>query len=451
MTQDTHKSPSIVTIKLSRANRWLLLLPALCAIFASWFVVRWYVANTLAEYAPSVEEGGVEMARMAVRWAPGDPFTHWRLGSFEEKVFSPENLADAVRQHQLAVMLSPNDYRYWMEFGGALEATGDIAEAEKALRHAVELAPAYSQPRWYFGNLLLREGKLDEAFAQLAFAAAADAALRPQVFNLAWQVLSGDVDQIVRVACPSTPVRMQFAVYLVNRRKYDEAMRVWRAINPAERKLEVTANQNLKESFIQTRQFRNALEVMRESEPDAGGPVAEQFWDGGFEREIERNSARNFHWLINSTAAVRMDIDTQPHSGNGSLRLIFSVPNRLDTIPVSQTIVVQPNTQYHFECYLRTEDLVSASTPMVVIFDATSEAALARTSPAPTGTNGWQRVTLDFKTSPTSDAVILRMVITPCSEDQTCPIFGTIWYDDFQLQRGSGAPSSRGSASNGKR
>jgi len=202
---------------------------------------------------------------------------------------------------------------------------------------------------------------------------------------------------------------------------------------------------------MQTRQFRDALEVMRESEPDTDDTVAEQFWNGGFEKPIEMNSARSFHWLLNSKNTVRMGIDTQAHSGNGSLRLVFSAPNQLDTIPVSQTIVVQPNTQYHFECYLRTEDLVSASTPMLVIFDATSEAALAKSSPAPTGTNGWQRVTLDFKTSPTSDAVILRMVMTPCGEDQTCPIFGTIWYDDFQLQRGGGAPSSRGSASNGKR
>jgi carbohydrate binding protein with CBM4/9 domain len=338
-----------------------------------------------------------------------------------------------------------------MEFGGALEASGDIAGAEKALRRAVELAPAYSHPRWFFGNLLVREGKLDEAFAQLAFAAAADAALRPQVFNLAWQVFGGDVDQIVRVACPSTPVRMQFAVYLIDLKKFDDAMRVWRSTNPAERKLEVALNQSLQESFIQTKQFRAALEVMRESEPGAGGPAAEQFWNGGFESEIEMNSARNFHWLIKPQATVKIGLDTQAHSGKGSLRLVFAAPNQIDNIPLTQTIVVQPNTQYHVEYYLRTADLVSASTPMLAILDATSQNELVKSQPAPTGTNDWQRVSLDFKTGTTSDGVILRFLIAPCGEGLTCPIFGTIWYDDFQLQRGTGGPSSRGSASNGKR
>jgi tetratricopeptide (TPR) repeat protein len=451
VAQVKSKSPTIVTIRLTRATRWLLLLPALCAIFGSWFAVRWYVANTLAEYAPNVADGGLEMARMAVRWAPGDPFTHWRLASLEEKVFTADNLADAVREHQLAVTLSPNDYRYWMEFGRALEASGDIAGGEKALRRAVELAPAYSHPRWYFGNVLLREGKLDEAFVQLARAAEADVNMRPQVFNLAWQVFSGDVDQIARVACPSTPVRIQFAVYLVTRAKFDEAMQVWRTINPAERKAQATVNRDLKDSFIRAKQFRAALEVMRESEPEAGGPVPEQVWNGGFESEIESKGDKNFRWLINSKATVQAGIDTQAHSGHGSLRIDFKAPDQLDNIPVAQTIVVEPNTQYHFECYLRSEELIGSSTPMLSIVDAANDDEIVRSPPAATGTNDWQRITFDFQTPPKSDGVILKLVLARCGAGETCPIFGTIWYDDFQLQRSSSRGSPRGSATNRKR
>jgi tetratricopeptide (TPR) repeat protein len=445
------KAPSIVTIGLTSVSRWLLLLPAVCAILGSWFVVRWYVGNTVAEYAPGVEEGGVEMARMAARWAPGDPFTHWRLASLEEKVFNADNLADAVREYELAVTLSPNDYRYWMELGRALEASGDIAGGEKALRHAVELAPAYSQPRWHFGNLLVREGKLDEAFVQLARAAEADDAMRPQVFNLAWQVFGGDVDQIARMACPSLPVRMQFAIYLVGQARFDDAMRIWRTINPSERKGQRARDEEFEQALIQAKQFRAALEVMREIEPDPGGPVPEQFWNGGFESDIGPGNAKNFYWAINSRPQVKTGIDTQAHSGHGSLRIALKAPNQLDSMPVSQTIVVEPNTQYHFECYVRTEDLNSGVTPMVSIVDAANNAVLVKSAPVPTGTNDWQRITFDFKTGPKSDGVILRLVRASCGEDQVCPIFGTIWYDDFQLQRSGGSGSSRGSATNGKR
>ena len=116
------KSPSIITINLPvAAIRWpLLFLIALLAIVGAWFAERWYIGNVVAEYAPSAEEGGIDMASLGVRWAPADPFTHWRLASLEEENFSAENLANAVREYELAVILSPHDYRFWMELDAVL-------------------------------------------------------------------------------------------------------------------------------------------------------------------------------------------------------------------------------------------------------------------------------------------------------------------------------------------
>src|SRR5207253_10831905 len=133
------KSPSVVTIRLGSGTRWLLLLPALLAILGAWFAVRWYVGNTVAEYSPGVTEGGIKMPLLAVRWAPADPLTHWRLGILDQKAFSADNIAAAVSEFQQAVALSPNDYRYWMELGRALEDAGDQENGEKALRRAVDL------------------------------------------------------------------------------------------------------------------------------------------------------------------------------------------------------------------------------------------------------------------------------------------------------------------------
>lgn len=434
--------PSIVTLRLTSATRWLLLLPAVCALFGCWFIVRWYVGNTVAEYAPSADEGGVEMARMAARWAPGDPFTHWRLATLEQKIFSASNLADAVREFQLAVTLSPNDYRYWMELGRALEASGDTVGGEKALRRAVELAPAYSYPRWYYGNLLLRAGKLDEAFAQLAWAAGADPLMRAPVFNLAWQVFHGDADKIAKAACSTAPVRMEFATYLVRQNKVDEATRLWRTITSADRK----ANGELTQGFVnvldQSRRFSALLEVLQQNEPGGDGPVREQFWNGSFERDIEPTKAMTFYWVFGSSAQARVTRDTVAHDGQGSLRIVFTARNKLDAIPVAQTVVVDPGAQYNVEFYVRTENLNSGATPLVSIVDATTNVALVSSPAAPTGTNNWQRITVDFKTEPKCEGVIVNISRGTCGEDQLCPIYGTIWYDDFRLQRvgGSGSP-----------
>ncbi|MFS8085562.1 MAG: hypothetical protein ACMG6H_08025, partial [Acidobacteriota bacterium] len=350
----------------------------------------------------------------------------------------------------LAVILSPNDYRYWMELGRSLEASGDIAGSEKALRRSVELAPNYSHPRWHYGNVLVREGKTDEGFVQLARAAEADLQMRPPVFNLAWQVFDGDVDKIAAAACPSVAMRIEFATYLVNRSKVDEAMRVWRTINPAERKAERDLDETFKTALMQSKHYRAVFEIMRETNADPNGPVPEQFWNGGFETDIQPTSAKSFYWTIDTTPQARIGVDTTAHSGQGSLRIVFKAPNKLDTIAVAQAIVVNPDTQYHFECYVRTQDLTSGATPSVTINDAASDGVLVKSTPVPTGTNDWQRITLDFKTGPKSDGIVVKLTRAACGDDQVCPIFGTIWYDDFSLQSrgvGSSDASSRSATS----
>jgi tetratricopeptide (TPR) repeat protein len=441
----------VITIDLrAPARRALVILPALLAILSAWFVVRWYVGDTVAEYAPDNPASAAELARLATRWAPGDPFAHWTLGALEEKEFSANNLADAVHEYEIAVTLSPNDYRYWMELGRGLEAAGDNAGGERALGRAVELAPAYSQPRWYFGNLLLREGKVDEAFRQLARAGETNPQIRPQVFNLAGQVFGDDVDAIANAACPSAAMRVQLAIYLAGRQKFAEAMRIWSGTQNRNNERELA--EELKKQLINAKQFQDALVVIREFEPDAGKlPVPEQFLNGGFEAGTSLTSSDSFGWSIASGSPAQMDIDAQAHSGRNSLRIVFRAPTKLDVIHVSQAIAVEPDTQYHFECWARTNDLSTGRAPLITILSATDNATLASSPPLPTGTNDWQRIALDFKTKPKSDGVIVKLIRQPCDDASVCPIFGTVWYDDFNLQRSSGPAGSRGTTASGKR
>jgi hypothetical protein len=428
----------------------LLLLPALLAILCAWFVVRWYVGDTVAEYAPTVEEGGIEMARLAARWAPGDPLTHWRLGSLEEKVFSAENMADAAREYQLAVTLSPNDYRYWMELGRALEASGDRESGEKALRRAVELAPAYSHPRWRLGNLLLREGKVDEAFENLSRAAESDELMRGPVFALAWQVFPGDLDKVLK-AVPAPAVRMQFAIYFINGGSFDIAARIIQTLSPADRKAQSALTEEVVKSLIQKKQFHKALEILRELEPDVAQlPVPGQIWNGGFESNIAPLDPRNFHWVVNSRPGTQVSKDTQAHSGQGSLRIIFRTVNKMEGILFSQNVIVEPDTQYQLECYVRTEGLISSSRPVLIVNDASDGTGLVGSQPLPNGTTDWQRITLNFKTKAKGDGITVLIYRPPCSEAQICPIFGTVWYDDFNLQRLSAPGSSRGESGSAK-
>ena len=50
----------------------IMLLVLSVAFLSSWFVVRWYLGNTIAEYF-ALEERRLETAQLAASWAPKDP------------------------------------------------------------------------------------------------------------------------------------------------------------------------------------------------------------------------------------------------------------------------------------------------------------------------------------------------------------------------------------------
>jgi len=131
----------VVQFKTSPLARIILLLIVLLALTAAWFVLRWYIGNTLAEYV-NPEEARLQTAQNAVSLAPSDPLTHWRLGDFIHKRLPPDQISQAVAEYERAVSLSPHDYRYWTAWGQALEQAGEYEKAEKVLLEGVRLAPS---------------------------------------------------------------------------------------------------------------------------------------------------------------------------------------------------------------------------------------------------------------------------------------------------------------------
>ena len=433
-------SPNTINVKLASAGlRLLLLIPLALAVLGGWFSVRWLLGSTISEAASTGETPNLDLTRLGVRWAPSDPFGHWRLGILAGRDFSANNLEQTSRDFESAVRLSPNDFRFWDELGRALEAAGQAEAAEKALRRSSELAPNYSFPRWHYGNLLLREGKLDEAFANLFRAAQANVTLWPQVLNLLWQVYDGDVDRIANEACKEPGVRMIFAVYLVGAKKYDDAVRLWSTLGAAERKELIPAGRELRRVLFEAKQFHAALEITKSIDEGLSNvPLPEQFSNGGFEDPIAIPVTQSFGWTIGTGAQAQISINGSAHTGQHSLRIVFAAPNKLDRVNAAQTIVVQPNTQYHFECWARTETLTSASPPVILVFDAADGSQLAASAPLPTGTSDWQKISVDFTTK-NNDGITVLIGRLPCTVSDICPLFGTAWYDDFTIQRGAGA------------
>ena len=418
--------------------RVVMVLTLVLALVASWFVVRWYLGNTLAEYHDA-DESGIETVRRAVSWAPGDPLTHWRLGSISQRQLPPDQLHQVVEEYEKAVSLSPNDYRFWMALGTALEQWGEVERGEKALVRATELAPSYAYPRWYLGNLLLRGGRYDQAFTELRRAADANPELRSQLFNLAWAIHNKNLDAFVEAVGNSANTRAESAAYLVGRQRFEDGILLWQRLNETEKRSNRTNGEAIVGALVTAKRFHQAAEVANDLVSTVTNLTGEgKFVDGGFEEDVAPQKGAVFGWQVKSLQQAQVGIDpNRGHNSSRSLRIVFRVPSRLDSISVSQLVPVRPYTQYDFECYVKSQDLQSGSTPRIEIVDATDGQWVAASDQASSGSTDWQRITLSFKTGAKTEAVTVRISRTSCGEDPVCPIFGTVWYDDFNLKRKS--------------
>jgi hypothetical protein len=425
----------LIQLKASAQLKAIMTLTVMLALVASWFVVRWYLGNTIAEYFHP-EEHRLETAQMAVGLAPNDPLPHWRLGNLAQKELPPDQISLVIAEYGKAVSLSPNDYRLWLDFGSALEQAGEFDQAEKALREAVKLAPSYADPRWYLGNLLLRTDRYTEGFAELQRASEANGQFQSQLFSLAWQLYKDDFESLKAAAGNAPATRAAFSKYLVERGRYDEGLRLWNALDEMEKRENRPAADGIIASLINSQRYHQAMEIWNEVAP---GPAyrAElgQILDGGFENNLAHGPGAVFGWQVQSNPQTQIGIATgQGHTGDRSLRVVFQVRSHIDTINVSQLVPVKPDTQYDVECYVKTERLESAETPVVVITNAADDQWLASSPDAPSGNNNWQRISLSFKTGAKTEAVKVKMQRNSCPNSPVCPIFGTVWYDDFDLK-----------------
>ncbi|HET7114520.1 MAG TPA: tetratricopeptide repeat protein [Pyrinomonadaceae bacterium] len=426
----------------SMAVKIVLMILLLVAAIGSYYAVRWYIGNTLADYF-NPAQADLTVPQMAAGFAPNDPLTHWRIAQVSQKILPLDQQAKAIAEYERAVSLSPNDYRFWMSLGTAHEQSGDSAKGEQALRRAVALAPSYAYPHWYLGNLLLRSGRYEEAFKELRRAAEADAELQPQQFNFLWAIYSENLEALKTALGESSETRARFALYLLNQQRHDDGLRVWNSLADEEKKTNREIGNSMVTNLIAARRFHDAMAVWNDiAANERYRAEVGKVFDGSFEDAINYGPEMVFGWQVKTAPQLQIGIDpTKSNRGARSLRLVFQVRAKLENMNISQLVPVAPNSEYDFEYFFTTEKLETGSAPMIQVFDGTDGGALATSAQAPSGSNPWTRVSLSFKTTSKTEAVLIKIMRVNCSEEETetetviCPIFGSIWYDDFSLKR----------------
>src|SRR5215216_4180928 len=414
----------------------LLVLLLILAGVWSYFAASWYIGNTFAEYLDP-NSTSIDVARRAVGMAPNDPLTHWSMAQISQKHLPLDQQVAAIAEYEKAVSLSPNDYRFWMTLGTAYEQVGEADKAERALKRAVALAPSYAYPHWYLGNLLLRNARYDEAFAELRLASQANLEVQPQQFNLVWAIYSDDPEGLENAVGPTSEARAAFALYLLSQKHFEEGLRLWNSLSTQEKKANTDTAGKMIASLFTDFKFHHALKIWNDLGNEKYRTEVGRVFDGSFEAASDYGPETVFGWQVRGAPQVQIGIDAgRTHGGLRSLRFVFEVRANVEAVNVYQLVPVEPQTEYDFEGYVSTDKLSTAGAPQIDIVDATDTSVLTSSPMAPTGNNGWNRIGLSFKTGKT-EAIIIKIVRYPCVNKETpiCPIFGTVWYDDFSIKR----------------
>ena len=371
----------------------------------------------------------------AAQIEPGNAETWYRLGRYRQLDFENADLTLAVTYYRRAVELNPRSAYEKLDLAGALEMSGQDAEAEKYFRAAQDNYPASAEVAWRYGNFLLRQGRLPESYAQIHRAAVADPALIPLAVSRGWNS-SGDASVVLDKILPPTPsAHWEALAFFLQAREALAAVEVWNRLLALKFPIEWTRVFGLIDTLISQDLFDQAETVWRQAlvageaplPPSAGGSLV---FDGGFENEPTNGG---FGWRLQTVPGAEFTFDTaERHSGARSLRIVFDGSQNLYFEQVVQYVLVQPRTRYRFEAFLRTDGISTNSGIGFAIHNPRTTGDISVIIPGETGTQPWTLKEAEFTTGP--ETRLLRIAIRRAPSGRIYnKLRGTVWVDDVAL------------------
>jgi len=410
---------------------------------------RWLAFAATVAAAGSLAFSGARHA-VAAHWAGSTHPAKWlraaqiessnadlwyELARYRQLDFEHSDLPLALDYYRRATSLNPGSPYYWMDFASAYDSAGDVAEAEQAFRKARELYPISADAAWRFGNFLLRQGRVPEAFQQIHDALAVDSKLTVSAISVCWRS-TRDIDQILKAVLPDGPDENWGAIqFFVQAREPLAAMAVWKRIAAHHDSFPAADAFPLLDMLIATGHMDEARVVWNQalqaaavpSESDASGSLV---WNGGFENEPLDGG---FDWRFLPIEGAEMTWDEEYlHSGRRSLRVDFDGKTNVDFENVWQYVPVSPSTSYRFSAFFRTEDITTDSGIHFDIREVSRSGTPVRSTPNLVGSQNWAEQNLAIVTGP--DTSLLQIVLRRTRSDKLGnKIRGTAWIDDVTL------------------
>lgn len=328
-----------------------------------------------------------------------------------------------------AVRSDENDYKIWELLGITRDAAGDVAGAEEAYRRSISLAPHYSAPKYLYGKLLIENDRPKDGFEVLSGAAENNFSIYRELVDLAGKSYLGNAVAIEQAASPETKqTRKYLARYFITNSLMSTKTRDFLLST----ELADWERNEFVGELIAQHNYALAHDLWSTSFAASKGEPNELIFDGGFEH-TEESAQGGFGWQVEGSLSGMSVSRTRQETHSGEYAIQFHFTGRVDpgTSILEQLVYLKPNTRYVLTFFYFSREMVSASTPVVVITDAVSHAELGRSQPLKASDGAWVESSVKFATAqaPAAKITLLR----PSCDANPCPLFGELTMDDFSL------------------
>ena len=412
------------------ARRWTA--AAIAMVAAVWFCYAGAKHALASHYAATTNP---DNWKLAARIEPDNPETWYRLGRFRQLDFDNADIPLSISYYEHAAQLNPRSPYYKLDLAGALEMAGNNDEADSNFRAAQAAYPISAEVSWKYGNFLLRRNRMPEAYAEIHRAVLVDPKLLPLAVSRVWHS-EPNVHVLLDQVLPDTPEAYSEALsYLSDAQDPSAALEVWHRLIAKDPHADLKWGVKLTDMLVAQEKFEEAGTVWRQATGMNAGSAAASagnslIYDGGFEKDI---SGGGFGWRQNNVEGGDFDFDTeQKHSGNRSARLTFDGTKNLSYGDLFQYVLVSPGTKYHFQGFLRADQISTESGMRFEILDPKHQQDLDVLTQNETGTVPWTLEQLDFTTGPQTHVILVRIARKP-SQRLDNKLRGTLWIDDLTI------------------
>src|SRR5438876_1203162 len=211
-----------MVVKLSiRAARGVLLLSLAVFCVLAYFSIR----NARAQHAIGLNtRAGYERA---VSLEPGDARNWYLLGRFDQYDFEEPDPEAARRALLVSRSLDPFYAGTSLDLAANFEEAGKPADARASYLEAERVYPLSADVHWSYGNFLLRQNEIPEAFGEIRKSLELDPKRSAEAFSRCLRVVPDPAEILDNVIPQSMQSYVDIIFDLTNSRQLDVALRVW--------------------------------------------------------------------------------------------------------------------------------------------------------------------------------------------------------------------------------